>query len=117
MHGILFVCVFALADAGTEPATAYKGEVKKVDADKGTITVSVGGKEKTFTVSPTAKITFKVGVNTIDASKDGLKDAWFVRFTRTSAKGRMPFHAELTTEKKDGKEVVTKAHVFFPTKK
>ena len=54
-----FVCaVFALLlCVGFTLAADVKGKVKKVDADKGTITVTVGDKDMDFTIDKDTKFT------------------------------------------------------------
>ena len=68
-------------------AAEVKGKVKSVDADTGTITVTVGEKDQTFTVAKDA--TISAGTAKV------LKDL------------KAGDNVTLTTEKKDGKEVVT----------
>src|SRR5262249_41619789 len=46
--------VFVLA--GVSRADEYKGTIKKVDAERGSIVLTVGGEEKTFTVAKDAEI-------------------------------------------------------------
>jgi hypothetical protein len=86
--------------AGALGAAEVKGKLTSVDADKGTLTITVDGKDRDFTVPKDAEIT----VQDIRAykSKEGLKDKAFV-------KGRM---VVVTTEKKDDKEVVTKVAIY-----
>jgi Cu/Ag efflux protein CusF len=79
--------------AGLALADEVKGKIKKVDADKGTISVMVDGKAQTFTVPPTAK--FYTAKDT--ALKGGIKD-------KQLKPGAM---VTITCETKDGKEVVT----------
>lgn len=111
MRTTLFVCAFALLTSAAG-AAEYKGAVKKVDAKKGVLTLSVDGKEMEFTVPNTATVMIQVAARNIPA-KDGLKNPWF---DRAATPGRMGYRAEVTTEKKDGKEVVTKVQLFTPTK-
>jgi uncharacterized protein YsxB (DUF464 family) len=89
------VCVAFALVAFTVVAFAeeYKGKLKSVDADKGTITVTIGDKDQEFKVPATAKIT--AGKKDID---NGLKKL-----------GKKGVGAEVTvvTEKKDGAETVT----------
>ena len=72
---------------GVTVAEEVKGKIKGVDADRGTITVTVGEKDRTFAVAKDAK----VGVG---KSKD-LKDL------------KAGQSVTLTTESKNGKDVVT----------
>jgi hypothetical protein len=112
MRSTLFVCAFALLSAGTAGAAEYKGTVKKVDAEKGVLTLSVDGKEMEFAVPATASVKIQVASRNIE-TKDGLKSPWFKRAAEASGKG---YRAEVTTEKKDGKDVVTKVQLFTPTR-
>jgi hypothetical protein len=91
-----YVCgVFALVVAvGCLMAAEYKGKVKSVDADKNTITVTVDDKDKEFKVPADAKIVNAKGKDV----KNGLKNE--KAFKAGAA-------VTVTTEKKDGKEVVT----------
>ena len=79
--------------AGLALADEFKGKIKKVDADKGTVTVVADGKDHTFTVPPTAK--FYTAKDT--ALKGGLKD-------KQLKQGAM---VTITCETKNGKEGVT----------
>ncbi len=54
-------------------AGEYKGKVKSVDPDKNTITVTVGGDDKTFKVSDTTKIVRKGKGGEDKEIKGGLK--------------------------------------------
>ena len=73
--------------AALTSAEEVKGKIKGVDADKGTITVAVGDKDRTFDVANDARI----GVG---KSKD-LKDL------------KAGQSVTLTTESKNGEDVVT----------
>jgi hypothetical protein len=78
-------------------AAQIKGKLKKVDPDKGTITITADGKERTFTISKDTEISVK---DIRDYKpKDGLKDQVFQRKN---------LDITITTAKKGGKEVVTK---------
>lgn len=91
----------------------FKGPVKKVDADKGTLTVPVKGKDRTFTVPADAKVTVQVASGVI-SPEDRLKNEWFQRAAGPRAIG---YAVEVTVEKKNGKEIVTKVHLFTPTRR
>src|SRR5262245_8213073 len=95
-------------------AEVIRGEVKAVDADKGGLTVTVKDKERAFRVPADAKVTVQVAGGVFDA-KDGLKNTWFKRAQEAAGKGL--YVAEVTVEKRDGKEVVTKVHLFTPTRR
>ncbi len=75
-------------------AEEIKGKIKSVDADKKVITVTTAdGKDKEFKVSDTTSI---LGANG-KAAKQGLKAKGF----------KEGANVVVTTDKKDGKEVVT----------
>ncbi len=87
LRRLLCTMVALLFMTGGLLAAEVKGKVKSVDADKSTITVTVGEKDQTFTVAKDAK----VSVGTVKDLKDLKAGA----------------NVTLTTEKKAGKEVVT----------
>jgi len=91
--------VALLLTAGGVRAAEIKGKIKSVDPEKGTITLTVDDRDQEFTVPASLKITILDAVAVREA-KDGLKDPLF-----KMAKGML---ATITTEQKDGKEVVTK---------
>jgi hypothetical protein len=100
----------ALLGAGDLRADEIKGTVKKVDADKGKLTVTVNDKERTFDVPKDAKVTIQIAAGNVTA-KDGLKNDWFKRAAKDA------YTVEVTVEKKKDKEVVTKVHLFTPTRR
>jgi hypothetical protein len=82
-------------------AEEVKGKVKKIDADKFTITVSVDGQEKTYDVDRSAFVLSGEGRNFrggFKALKDGLE-------------------VTLTTSKKEDKEIVGVIKVTVAKKK
>jgi hypothetical protein len=87
--------------AGRLPAAETRGKLKGVDTDKGTITLTVDGKDRVFLITKDTEIL----VQDIRAytPKDGLKDPVFKK---------QGLQAVVTTEKKGGKEVVTKIVVY-----
>jgi hypothetical protein len=87
MRKLLCSTVALLFVTGGLLAAEIKGKIKSVDADKSTITVTVGDKDETFTVAQDAKIS----VGTVKDVKDLKPGA----------------NVTLTTETKGGKEVVT----------
>jgi hypothetical protein len=87
--------------AGRLPAAETKGKLAGVDTDKGTVTLTVEGKDRVFTVPKDAE--FLVQDIRPYKPKEGLKDPVFKR------KG---LQVTVTTEKKGGKEVVTKIVVY-----
>src|SRR5258707_14528545 len=92
-----FVCgVFAFVIcAGVSLAEDLKGKIKSVDAEKNTITVTIGDKDQTFTLDKDAKILDTKGKEVAG----GIKASLF-------KKAGLP--VTVTTEKKDDKDVVTK---------
>ena len=86
-----------------------KGEVKKVDAEKGVLVLTINGKDEEFKVPNTAKITVGVQKKVQDA-EGGLKDLWFKSAQQAAGTGR--FIVELT---KDKQGMTTKVHLKTPT--
>jgi hypothetical protein len=72
--GALAVFVLLVGGAG---AAEFKGKLKSVDADKGTITISLGAKDQTFTISKDTEFLVRDIRNY--KPKDGLKDKVFQR--------------------------------------
>jgi hypothetical protein len=93
------VVVLALC-AGRVAAAETEGKLKSVDPDKHTIVLTVGDKDQEFTIPDSADLT----VQDIQPykPKEGLKDAAFQK-DRT---------VRITTETKDGKDVVTKLVIY-----
>jgi hypothetical protein len=114
MRHVAAVCVIVLFAASDLRAEVVKGEVKKVDADKGVLTVTVEKKDREFTIPKDAKVTIQVAAGVVDA-RDGLKNEWFKRAAKES--GKNPYRVEVTVEMKEKKEVVTKVHLFTPTRR
>jgi hypothetical protein len=109
------VCVcFLLAGAAGVRAEVVKGEVKKVDGDKGILTVAVKGVDREFYVPADAEVTIQVAAGVVKA-KEGLKNPWFKRAAEAAGQGL--YRVEVTLEKKEGKEAVTKLHLFTPTRR
>jgi Cu/Ag efflux protein CusF len=103
-------CALALAALlfTTAFADTYAEKIKKVDTDKGTVTFEVDGKEKTFKVDE--KATFE---NQVKAGK---------KFRLAPSKARLKGvkvgdEVTVTTERKDGAEVVTRIVVQYAEKK
>jgi len=130
MRRIFPVCVLALFVAGVVSAQPIKdgggdqkdkdkdknnkelvrGEVKKVDAEKGVLTLNINGKDEQFKVPGTARITIAVA-NEVKDAKDGLNDSWFKSAEKASGTGR--FMVELTKDKNE----ITRVHLLTPTRK
>jgi hypothetical protein len=82
--------------AGVSPAEELKGKIKKVDAEKNTITVTdKDGKDHTFTITDKTDVLDTKG----KAITGGLKASAFKKEGQPIV---------ITCEKKDGKEVCTK---------
>ena len=92
------VCALVLG-AGVAWADDIKGKVKLTDADKGTITLTVGDKDQTLTVGKDVKITQQVGKKEAKAKTEDVPGGLTGLAAGTDV--------TVTTEKKDGKDVVT----------
>ena len=94
-----FVALMALPSRLT--TAEIEGKLKSVDADKGVVTLTVGDKDRAFTVTKDTELE----VQDIRAynPKDGLKDPVF------ETKG---LKVVVKTAEKDGKEIVTKVTVY-----
>ncbi len=91
--------------AGSLLAEEIKGKVAKVDAEKNTLTLTVNGKDQTFPIDKEAKFLTsgkKKQLQDLPGGLSGVKEGTEVT---------------LTTEKKDGKEVVTKVTAAGRNKK
>lgn len=115
MRPAFYGCLFVLL-VGVDAlrADVIKGEVKSVDADKGTLTVTVKGKDRDFRVPADARITIQVAGGVIEA-KDGLKNPWFTRAAKAAGSGL--YVVEVTVEQKEKKDRVTRVHLFTPTRR
>jgi nucleotide-binding universal stress UspA family protein len=97
--GLLSVAV--LLCVGVVLADTVEGVIKKVDVDKKTITVEdKDGKEHTYAVDAKADLGKK--------GKDGAEETLESLAARVEKAGAKGVKAQLTTETKKGKEVVTK---------
>jgi hypothetical protein len=120
------VCVLALTAAVAvraddeieqpkdDKGDVVRGEVKKVDTDKGVLTVFVKEKnrEEKFTIPLETKITVAVG-GRIEEPTDGLKNQWFRSADKAFGSGG--FIVEVSRQKKGDKAVVTKVHLKTPS--
>src|SRR5262249_21395993 len=96
--------------AGVGLAEEIKGTVKSVDPEKRTITLTVGDKEKTFTVAKDAEI--------VNVTKGKKKQPAAKEATPGGLGGIMSLtDVTLTTAQKDGKEVVTSIQAEVQKKK
>ena len=88
-------------------AETYGDKVKAVDADKKTITLPVDGKDRTFVVDDKVKVQAQVRSGKrlrLTPVKDGLKGV------------KAGAEVTVTTERKDGKEVVTEVLILAGSK-
>src|SRR5947209_20453334 len=92
------LCVLVLA-AGALRADDVRAKIKSVDADKSTVTVTVDDKDQTFSVAKDAKITHLVGKKPKKATSEDLPGG-----LSGLSEGN---DVTLSTDKKDGKDVVT----------
>ena len=114
MRRFTLVCLLVLFAGAELRADVVKGEVKKVDADKGVLVVTVKDKDLEFTIPDEATIAIQVAAGVIEP-KDRLKNTWFANAAKAAGKGL--YRVEVTVEKKEKKEVVTKVHLFTPTRR
>ena len=91
---LLILCV------GRAGAADIEGKLKSVDPDKSTVVLTIGDKDQEFTVPETAELTVQ-DVKPYKP-KEGLKDPAF-------QKDRL---VRITTEIKDGKDLVTKLVLY-----
>jgi hypothetical protein len=99
------VLVLLILMGGVMLAAEIKGKLKSVDTDKNTVTITVDDNDKTYTITDDTKI---VNAKSGKAIKDGLKNE------KAFKTGR---EVTITTETKDGKEVVTEVKVAGGGKK
>jgi hypothetical protein len=99
LAGAFFVAFIALPSRIT--AGEFEGKLKGVEAEKGVVTLTVGGKDRDFTVTKDTELE----VQDIRAynPKDGLKDPAFEK------KG---VKVVVKTAEKNGKEIVTNVTVY-----
>src|SRR5947209_19833086 len=91
------VCLFALGFMVAQ-ADEIKGKVKKVDADKSVLTLTVDDKDQTFNVPKDAKVVALFGKKVKKAQLQDLPGGLGALKEGTSV--------TVTTEKKDNKDVV-----------
>jgi len=104
---LLAVALTVLTGAAARAET-YGDKVKEVDVEKKTLTIPVDGKERTFPVDDKVDVQSQVRAGKrlrLTPMKEGLKGV------------KAGSEVTVTTEKKDGKEVVTKIVVLVPEKK
>jgi H+/gluconate symporter-like permease len=106
-----FVCAFAImvASIGLVCADEFRGKVKSVDADKGTITITSDEKDRTFTVEKDTKIyTTMKGKKKKDPP---IEVPVVLGAIKTDA------GVTIVTEKKDEKDIVTSIKIDAELKK
>lgn len=99
LRRFLLAATLTLLAATAAPAETYADKVKAVDTDKKTLTIPVDGKDKVFPVDNKVDVEkqARAGKRLRNTPvKDGLKGV------------KVGSEVTVTTEKKDGKEVVTK---------
>jgi hypothetical protein len=104
----LWAFVFVASMSASASAETYAEKLKAVDSDKKTITFAADGKERTFKVDAKVDVQSQVRRGkrlAIVPVKDGLKGV---------KAGR---EATVTTEKRDGEEMVTKIVLLVEAKK
>jgi Cu/Ag efflux protein CusF len=108
LFGVASLLVFGLAVASADDV---RGKVKKVDADKGTITITVDDKDQTFDVPKEAKVVGIFGKK--------LKKAQQLDLPGGLAAIKEGANVTITTDKKDNKDVVSQVKVedLMPKKK
>lgn len=95
----LLTAAFTLVAGSVSHAESYLEKVKAVDADKKTLTIAVEGKDRTFAVDDKVDVQTQRRVGKrlrLTPVKEGLKGV------------KAGVEATVTTEKKEGTEVVTK---------
>ena len=103
----LLATALALLAGPAVLAADYGDKVKAVDAEKKTLTLPVDGKDRTFEVADKAEVQAQVRAGKrirLTPVKDGLKGV------------KVGSEVTVTTEKRDGKEVVTKVVVLLGDK-
>lgn len=99
----LLATALALLAGPAALAETYGDKVKAVDADKKTLTLPVDGKDRTFAVDDKVEVQAQVRSGKrlrLTPVKEGLKGV------------KAGVEVTVTTEKKDGKEVVTKVVIL-----
>ncbi|HYT95110.1 MAG TPA: hypothetical protein VEL76_40710 [Gemmataceae bacterium] len=100
LFGVACLSVIGLAAASADD---IRGKVKKVDAEKGTITITVDDKDQSFDVPKDAKIVALYGKK--------LKKAQQLDLPGGLAAVKEGANVTITYDKKDKKDVVTQVRV------
>lgn len=101
IHALATIVV--MIGAGRLPADEIRGKVKSVDPDKATVTLTAGDADKTLNVAAGAKVTGLFGKKLKKAVTQDIPGG--LRGVPQGAE------VSLTTEAKDGKDVVTQVKV------
>ncbi|HEX3149797.1 MAG TPA: hypothetical protein VHR66_17100 [Gemmataceae bacterium] len=104
----ILVVTVALLASSMASAETYGEKIKEVSAENNKITIPVDGKDREFDVDKMVEVKSQRRVGkrlTVTPVKDGLKGV------------KAGSEATITTEKRDGKEVVTKIVVLIPDPK
>jgi hypothetical protein len=108
LRRVLLAAALMILAGSAARAETYADKLKAVDADKKTVTLPVDGKDRTFKVDDKVDVQSQVRVGKrlrLTPVKDGLKGV------------KAGTEVTVTTEKKDGEEVVTKIVVLAAEKK
>ena len=108
LRRVLLATALALLTAPAVLAETYGDKVKAVDADKKTLTLPVDGKDQTFPVADKVEVQALVRAGKrlrLTTVKDGLKGV------------KAGAEVTVTTEKREGKEVVTRIVILAGDKK
>src|SRR6476620_5505386 len=108
LRRVLLATALTLLAGSAARAETYADKLKAVDADKKTVTLPVDGKDRTFKVDDKVDVQSQVRMGKrlrLTPVKDGLKGV------------KVGTEVTVTTEKKDGEEVVTKIVVLVAEKK
>jgi len=108
LRRLLLATALTLLAGAAARADTYADKLKAVDADKKTITLPVDGKDRTFKVDDKVDVQSQTRAGKrlrLTPVKDGLKGV------------KAGTEVTVTTEKRDGEEVVTKIVVLAADKK
>ena len=108
LRRVLLATVLTLLAGSAAPAETYADKLKAVDPAKKTLTLPVDGKDRTFKVADKVDVQSQTRAGKrlrLTPVKDGLKGV------------KAGTEVTVTTEKRDGEEVVTKIVVLAAEKK
>jgi hypothetical protein len=107
LRRFILAVTFTFLAATAAPAETYADKVKAVDTDKKTLTIPVDGKDTVFVVDDKVDVQTQTRAGKrlrLTPVKEGLKGV------------KVGSEVTVTTEKKDGKEVVTKVVILVAGK-